>query len=525
MKACELCEEQPATVLCAECFKCYCDGCSEFIHGKASKKGHKTESIPEGVVVDGMCPLHRNEPLSMFCVDEVKLCCAMCKTKKLHDGHNVVELSEILQDSEVFSAAEERKRFVDALEKEDELDKKIVETIEGIRKEGNEAKENVKQTFKEVRDKLEEEEGKIMEELERICNESEEALQKNLTTLREVREYSRILSDADTETRGKEGSRLMELNLVRSMEEQRRLMEEHFKTKMEDLKIGWDSEGRKLSFTKSLFNGAVVPSNVTGESTTWDSVTLTWDAVEGASSYQVEVDGNKSLETSGTNTFTKRGLLADTEHTFRVRAVYENSLSVWSEVIKWRTLKESFETSSWKECTDYVAEELKYSVDEKNPRIATKISDETNKYCTIIGNTPLPLNKVTSWNVKILKTDVDNNGSGIFIGVAPFDINRNEDRNYDKCGWYIACYSSGLFSGHPHNYNYKEYGPRKEKNGQYVHTGDVVGVVMDTAKGELSFALNEVNLGVAYEGIPLDKPLVPCVLLGWKKGDSVELVI
>ena len=63
----------------------------------------------------------------------------------------------------------------------------------------------------------------------------------------------------------------------------------------------------------------------------------------------------------------------------------------------------------------------------------------------------------------------------------------------------------------------------KEK-GQYVHTGDSVGVVMDTAKGELSFVLNGVNLGVAYEGISLDKPLVPCVILYWQ-GDSVELVI
>ena len=63
-----------------------------------------------------------------------------------------------------------------------------------------------------------------------------------------------------------------------------------------------------------------------------------------------------------------------------------------------------------------------------------------------------------------------------------------------------------------------------QENGEYVHTGDIVGVVMDTAKGELSFVLNGVNYGVAYEGIPLDKPLVPCVILG-KQDDSVELVI
>ena len=51
-----------------------------------------------------------------------------------------------------------------------------------------------------------------------------------------------------------------------------------------------------------------------------------------------------------------------------------------------------------------------------------------------------------------------------------------------------------------------------------------MGVVMDTAKGELSFVVNGVNLGVAYKGIPLDKPLVPCVLL-YYQGDSVELII
>ena len=56
-----------------------------------------------------------------------------------------------------------------------------------------------------------------------------------------------------------------------------------------------------------------------------------------------------------------------------------------------------------------------------------------------------------------------------------------------------------------------------------MHTGDSVGVVMDTAKGELSFVVNGVNLGVAYEGIPLDKPLVSCVILG-NEGDAVELI-
>ena len=289
-----------------------------------------------------------------------------------------------------------------------------------------------------------------------------------------------------------------------------------------------NSVGEWSNVVRGRTKKLLVPSNIKTSITEQDSITLTWDAVEGASSYQVEVDGSRSLERVTSSTFTKRGLLPDTEHSFRVRAVRGNSVSEWSGVVKGRTQRKSFETSAWKECPDNVDKDRKYSVDEKNPRIAKKIGNDWNflfgdgNLCTIIGNTPLPLNKVTSWNIKILKSK-ENNGGNIFIGVAPFDIDQKEGDNYNKCGWYFYCYESALNSGPPHKYRGNECGPRKG-NGEYVRNGDSVGVVMDTAKGELSFVLNGVNLGVAYEGIPLDKPLVPCVILG-KQGDSVELVI
>ena len=176
---------------------------------------------------------------------------------------------------------------------------------------------------------------------------------------------------------------------------------------------------------------------------------------------------------------------------------------------------------AWKECPGNVDANKKYSVDKRNTRIATKIN--YCNYCTIIGNISIPLSTITSWSIRVLKSKY-NNGNNIFIGVAPTDINQNIC-NYDKYGWYISCYESTLWSGSPHNYSYsgKEYGPKKGI-GQYVHTGDSVGVVMDTKKGELSFTVNGTNLGVAYKGIPLDKPLIPCVLLK-SRGDSVELII
>ena len=286
---------------------------------------------------------------------------------------------------------------------------------------------------------------------------------------------------------------------------------------------GYSVELDTSEVKENVSSSIPVPSNIITKSTTWDTITLSWDAVEGVPFYQIEVDGNKFLDGSIANIFTKIGLFPETEHSFRVRVPCGNEVSEWSDVVKGRTQKIlEFLECVWKECPSYVDERRKYSVDKENPMVVT-----FNGWgdCTIIGDTPLPLNKVTSWNIKILKS-WNNDGRGIYIGVAPSDINQDEDDNYEKCGWYFYCCDSTLRSGPPHNYKAwpgKEYGPRKGK-GKYVHTKDNVGVVMDTTKGELSFAVNSVNLGVAYDGIPLDKPLVPCVVLGCGD-DSVELVI
>ena len=199
-------------------------------------------------------------------------------------------------------------------------------------------------------------------------------------------------------------------------------------------------------------------------------------------------------------------------YTVKVKAVVQGKEGEWSEEVEFTP--EFAEGCVWKECPDYVVEERKYSVNKKNPRVATK-TVRSIYGCNILGSTSLPPNKVTSWSIKILKSE--HSGDDIFVGVTLFDMNQNGR----DCGWYFDCGDSGLFSVFPYKYSGKEYGPRKGRR-QYVHTGDSVGVVMDTTKGELSFIVNGVNLGVAFDGIPLDKPLVPCVILCYE-GDSIEL--
>ena len=85
-----------------------------------------------------------------------------------------------------------------------------------------------------------------------------------------------------------------------------------------------------------------------------------------------------------------------TAYCLRMRIVHQGASTQWSNEAEFSTL-EFKDCCAWKECPDNL-DKWKYSVDARNPRIATKIG---NGYSIIIGNTPLPLYKVTSWNIKI----------------------------------------------------------------------------------------------------------------------------
>ena len=78
------------------------------------------------------CPLHKGSQLDLFCMDDVKLCCTSCALQSLHKGHKVVKVSEVSKDNKVFSATKVRERFEGALKCDDDLDKRIKETIESV---------------------------------------------------------------------------------------------------------------------------------------------------------------------------------------------------------------------------------------------------------------------------------------------------------------------------------------------------------------------------------------------------------
>lgn len=66
------------------------------------------------------------------------------------------------------------------------------------------------------------------------------------------------------------------------------------------------------------------------------SITLSWSAVPGTTSYEVEVNG--SAVSAPMTTYTAPSLTAETTHTYRVRAIGAGGNSAWSELTRYTTL-------------------------------------------------------------------------------------------------------------------------------------------------------------------------------------------
>ena len=191
-----------------------------------------------------------------------------------------------------------------------------------------------------------------MEELEKACSEAEEALKKALDSLREVREYSAVLNEANSKTEGK-ANRLMELNIVCEMEKQMKAMNELHRKMMKDLRIEWDNEKRKLSFTRHLINGAPVPKDVVFPAVLNTSADVSWscDDEEGLSeedkkdlAYCAEVKKAAENEKRWKEVYRGKdkkcsvsGLEKNSEYNVRVKCVVGKLQGMWSDAANFKT--------------------------------------------------------------------------------------------------------------------------------------------------------------------------------------------
>ena len=157
-----------------------------------------------------------------------------------------------------------------------------------------------------------------------------------------------------------------------------------------------------------------------------------------------------------------------------------------------------------------------YSIS-NNGFIAKKSSGGDNWNCVIVGDKEIPKNRIGKWKIKINgnKTKQNNNDkySDIYIGIGPKSFQGNL---YDEC-WSIFSSSSKVFLQNKTKYfDYKNLNINIKK-------GDIIEVIVDRKLGNISYSINGINYGLAFQDIPKEDILYPTVVL-YEQGLSVEIV-
>ncbi|WP_127534202.1 fibronectin type III domain-containing protein [Paenibacillus kobensis] len=99
---------------------------------------------------------------------------------------------------------------------------------------------------------------------------------------------------------------------------------------------GGSSQWSQPTVVYTLLDPPAKPSNVSIAPLQTEA-TVTWDAVALADSYDVEADGIV-YHAGAVPSYTHKGLLAKTEHTYRVRAINAGGIGEWSAPVQTRTL-------------------------------------------------------------------------------------------------------------------------------------------------------------------------------------------
>jgi hypothetical protein len=141
--------------------------------------------------------------------------------------------------------------------------------------------------------------------------------------------------------------------------------------------------------------------------------------------------------------------------------------------------------------------------------VGTRLGEGTDRTCRIISTTPFEFRVEQQYCEKKL---VLNEGTYLLMGIAPKVILTDVTRTYN-CGWFLNADGSVL-SPQGKNKPYIKRG--------LIPKGSLVSIRLH-CNGDLSFAIDEQDLGIAFTDVSCSDPLF-LVVLFWSKGDKVTLV-
>ncbi|MDK8194492.1 fibronectin type III domain-containing protein [Paenibacillus sp. UMB7766-LJ446] len=148
-----------------------------------------------------------------------------------------------------------------------------------------------------------------------------------------------------------------------------------------------------ISAWTAILTQSTLPASVTGltiNSVTNVAIVLKWNAVTGATGYDLEIDG--TLVSTTAAAYTKSGLAANTNHTFRIRSKNAAGVGTWSDLVSGTTLlntpvlkatsEETAINLRWVE----IADATKYEVEADGVVVAT-VNEPSYKHNSLLAGT------------------------------------------------------------------------------------------------------------------------------------------
>ena len=147
-----------------------------------------------------------------------------------------------------------------------------------------------------------------------------------------------------------------------------------------------------------------------------------------------------------------------------------------------------------------------------NGLVATKNSGGNAWNCVIIGDKEIPRNKISKWKIKI-NTNVNSDLCDFYIGIGPDNFKGDL---YQEC-WSLYSYCSTVYL------QLKEQAIQYNNHKEKLKKNDIIEVIVDRKLGNLSFAVNDINYGIACSNMPKEETLYPTILI-YQQNHSVEIV-
>ena len=252
---CEICDEM-AENLCLTCNSYSCESCFKFIHGKKKNQQHIREKIDLYVPIVTKCPIHPDNPVNLFCLNEKELCCSLCQFLKPHEGHKLILINdEETLKKENLTLDSISSDFDKVNEQILNLSKEVQEEIIKIDNLYQSTNKKVTEFFEEKRKKLLEEQNNLIDKFKNEVTKTKEKLEKYLSECNEILKNNEKINKGIIKAKNDKDNNLRRtLSYISAVNKNNKKTDLMLNHPLKNLKINFSEKECVINYEEYIFN-------------------------------------------------------------------------------------------------------------------------------------------------------------------------------------------------------------------------------------------------------------------------------